>query len=55
MLYCSHCDEFHLDSKLIILAELDYVECNKTNLEIKTWKFTDSEDTIKWRKEHDFK
>jgi len=54
MLYCPHCDEFHLDSKLTILAELDYVECNIVRLEIKTWKFTDSESMIVWRREHDF-
>ena len=54
MLYCPHCDEFHPDSELTILAELDYVECNITGLEIKTWKFTDSKEAIAWRKEHDF-
>jgi len=54
MLYCPHCDEFHLDSELTILVELDYVECFKSNREIKTYKYINSENVITWRKEHDF-
>jgi len=53
MLYCPHCDEFHSDSELTILVELDYVECNKSKMEIKTWKFNNCENVIAWRKEYD--
>ena len=55
MLYCPHCGEFHLDSELTILVELDYVECNKSKQEIKTWKFNNCENVIAWRKEHEIK
>jgi len=51
MLYCPYCDEFHPDSKLTILAELDYVECNIAKREIHTWM---SASAIVWRGLHDF-
>ena len=54
MLYCPHCDDFHLDSELTILTEIDYVECNKSGMEIKTYKYTNSESVTAWRKENDF-
>jgi len=55
MLYCPHCCEYHLDSELTILAELDYVECNIAKREIITWKFNNCENVIAWRKEHEIK
>lgn len=54
-LYCPHCDDFHPDNELIIDIEGDYIRCKKTNEEIKTYKYIYSEDTLKWRKEHELK